>query len=490
MKRILLLSVFILQNLVIWANTESGLEEEVSQISIFIGRFHPLVVHLPIGLVILLVVLESFSRFKKSTIPPTIMQLILCCTLVSSVVSVVLGYLLSSTGDYDVEVLSMHMYMAYVLTGLLAVALIFYNLYLKKSKKAWYHSYSATIAIAFIVLAVVGHNGGALTHGATYLTDYAPWNKKAARKKITNIQEALVFDDIIYPILEKKCISCHNASKIKGGLRMNEYDKLMIGGESGKVIIVGNAEKSEMYHLATLPAGAEKAMPPDGKVALAKEELQIIHWWITSGAVNQQTVASIKPNAEVVKILTAYFMPAAQQSALDKIKVEEIGDSKLLNLRHLGILALRLGTIDQKLQVQFLEPLQISDAQLKDLNEIKDNIVYLDLARTHITDEGIKSLASYKNLYKLSLQETAITDSAMETLVVLPNLEILNLYHTAITDKALQTLAKSKSLKKIFLWKTATSIAAQEKLRTSLPNATVYAGMDSTVVIPMDTVKK
>lgn len=400
-----------------------------------------------------------------------------------------MGYLLSSTGNYDVELLSMHMYMAYVLTALLILALIFYNLYLKNSKKVWCHSYTATIAIAFIVLAVVGHNGGALTHGATYLTDYAPWNKKAVRTKITNIQEAIVFDDIIYPILEKKCMSCHNASKIKGGLRMDEYDKLMIGGENGKVIIVGDAEKSEMYHLATLPPTAERAMPPDGKVPLTKEELQILHWWISSGAVNQQTVATTKPSEELVKVLTAYFIPTVQQSLLDKIKVEEIADSKLLNLRKLGVLALRLGTADQKLQVQFLEPLQISDAQLKNLTDIKDNIVYLDLARTHLTDDGIKMLADYKNLYKLSLQETAITDRAMETLVALPNLEILNLYHTAITDKALETLAKSKSLKKIFLWKTATSAAAQEKLRTSLPNATVYAGMDSTAVIPMDTIK-
>lgn len=88
MKRILLLSSIFLQTLAGWASSESGVEEEVSQTAIFIGRFHPLIVHLPIGLVVLLVVLEIFSRYKKISIPSATMQLVLWCTLVSSVLSV------------------------------------------------------------------------------------------------------------------------------------------------------------------------------------------------------------------------------------------------------------------------------------------------------------------------------------------------------------------------------------------------------------------
>ncbi len=472
-----------------WAASETP--EATASIAIFIGRFHPLIVHLPIGLVSLLFLLELLSRFQKLAIAPNLLQILLWLSFGSSIASVVVGYLLSTSGDYDVELLSLHMYNAYVMSALILAALISFKIYLNKEKKIWQNSYSLFIYSSFVLLMVVGHYGGSLTHGATYLTEYAPWNKKAERKKITNINEALVFPDLILPILEKKCISCHNASKIKGGLRMDEYEKLIAGGEHKDVIVAGKPEDSDLYKLAILPKTEKRAMPPDGKVGLSNQELEIIYWWIEAGAANTQTVASLKPSPKTLQLLQQYFLPAENTSALEKIKVDAVTNEQLTDLRKKGVQAIRLGKDDQKLQVQFLEPSQTTNAELKNLSSIKNNVVYLDLARTAITNDGIKEIGAMKNLNKLYLQETKITDGASNVYGTFKQLEILNFYNTAITDKTLEALSACSTLKKIFLWKTATTKVGQDKLRKALPNLTIDIGLDSTkIIMQTDTLKK
>ena len=490
MKRIILTIISLLP-LLAWAASDTETQEATATIAIFIGRFHPLIVHLPIGLVSLLFLLELLSRFQKLSIAPSLLQILLWLSFASSIGSLVLGYLLSTSGDYDIELLSLHMYTAYLMSALILAALISFKIYLNKEKKIWQNSYSLFICSSFVLLMVVGHYGGSLTHGATYLTDYAPWNKQVERKKITNINEALVFPDLILPILEKKCTSCHNASKIKGGLRMDEYEKLIAGGEHKDVIVAGKPEDSDLYKLAILPKTDKRAMPPDGKVGFNNQELEIIYWWISAGAVNTQTVASLKPSPQTLQLLQQYFIPSENTSLLQKIKVDAVTDDQLANLRKIGVQALRLGTEEQKLQVQFLEPSQTTDAQLKNLSAIKNNVVYLDLARTAVTDDGIKELVSLKNLNKLYLQETKITDATSNVYSAFKQLEVLNFYNTSITDKTLEALSACSSLKKLFLWKTATTKLGHDKLRKALPNLTIDIGLDSTkLVIHTDTLKK
>ena len=41
-----------------------------------------------------------------------------------------------------------------------------------------------------------------------------------------------VFEDLIYPVFEEKCIACHNKNQEYGGLNM-QYENIIKGGNSG-----------------------------------------------------------------------------------------------------------------------------------------------------------------------------------------------------------------------------------------------------------------
>jgi len=71
---------------------------------------------------------------------------------------------------------------------------------------------------------VAGHHGGSLTHGSDYLTQYTPEPlrtlagmppraQEVAIKPITDVNQAMVYEQIVNPILQTRCVQCHNAEK-------------------------------------------------------------------------------------------------------------------------------------------------------------------------------------------------------------------------------------------------------------------------------------
>ena len=99
-----------------------------------------------------------------------------------------------------------------------------------------------------------------------------------------------VYDAIINPVLEAKCVSCHGAEKNKGKLRMHNKESLIQGGRgAGDAIIVkGEVEESELIYRLTLPKDDEEAMPPMDDEShynpVTIEELSVLKSWINLGA--------------------------------------------------------------------------------------------------------------------------------------------------------------------------------------------------------------
>jgi len=80
----------------------------------FIGHFHPLVVHLPIGILLFAFFLELI-QLKSST---NFSQAILIGTIVGTafaIVSATMGWLLSLDGGYDESLLNYHQYAGWIL---------------------------------------------------------------------------------------------------------------------------------------------------------------------------------------------------------------------------------------------------------------------------------------------------------------------------------------------------------------------------------------
>ena len=95
---------------------------------------------------------------------------------------------------------------------------------------------------SFLALVVASHFGGSLTHGSDYLVRYAPEPLRAwlggvalapAPAKPKDVQQLQVFGEVIRPVLQKDCVSCHGPEKLKGKLRLDSLEALLKGGEFG-----------------------------------------------------------------------------------------------------------------------------------------------------------------------------------------------------------------------------------------------------------------
>ncbi|HQX86001.1 MAG TPA: hypothetical protein PKV23_10970, partial [Aestuariivirga sp.] len=119
-------------------------------------------------------------------------------------------------------------------------------------------------------------------------------------KPIANVQQAVVYTDIVQPILQSKCYSCHGPAKQKGKLRLDEPPFIDKGGEEGKVLIAGNAGESEMIKRLLLPLDNKDHMPPKQKSQLTKAEIELLSWWVASGAPWRPRGTALKGQNRVV----------------------------------------------------------------------------------------------------------------------------------------------------------------------------------------------
>ncbi|MGB3589814.1 MAG: c-type cytochrome domain-containing protein, partial [Tunicatimonas sp.] len=248
----------------------------------FLGRFHPLIIHFPIVLLSLLFLLELLNQTTWKVMSKPLRWVMLVIAALSSLLAVILGYLLYRTGDYSGDLVISHLWLGMgVAVG--ALLLLFFRLNIRWDKtKTSQHLYGLVLLLTNGLLVLASHQGGSLTHGADYLTDYLPsWQSVPEKPEA----EMLVYNDVIVPMLDAKCYSCHNEHKTKGDLLLTSLVSMAQGGESGQPgLIAGDAGQSEIWKRVTLPPSHDDFMPPDGKPALTNTEVNLLEWWIDRGA--------------------------------------------------------------------------------------------------------------------------------------------------------------------------------------------------------------
>ncbi|MEO7531652.1 MAG: c-type cytochrome domain-containing protein, partial [Sediminibacterium sp.] len=267
----------------------------------FFGRLHPVLVHLPIGFLILALVLQWLGgKEKYSNLLPAI-RISFLLGMISAVLSCLSGWSLSSGGEYDETTLDLHRWFG------ISVAVFSFIGYLFSSKSNSIIKNILSVTTLLLII-ITGHLGGTLTHGEGFLTKGIFQSKdsaKSARKTITNVQEALVFADIIQPILMDKCGGCHSAVKQKGGLRMDGKEWILKGGKDGKIFVEGSPDASELYKRIILDPLEEKHMSPKGKPQLTEQEVNLIHWWINSHAGFDKKVKEVEQPSQILPALLA-----------------------------------------------------------------------------------------------------------------------------------------------------------------------------------------
>ncbi len=90
------------------------------------------------------------------------------------------------------------------------------------------------------------------------------------------------FEKKIRPILSEHCYSCHSAdTKPSGGLRVDDRNGILVGGNTGASVVVGDPEKSLLLE-RILTTNEKKHMPKEGD-DLSETEIADLKTWIKDG---------------------------------------------------------------------------------------------------------------------------------------------------------------------------------------------------------------
>jgi uncharacterized membrane protein len=275
----------------------------VSELPRFLGAFHPVLVHLPIGFIVLLGVLEALAlhpRFKHLTAAS---RTILVLTLPAVFGAAFTGWLLADRGGYDADLLSWHRW-----TGVaVAVAVLFVTV-IQRFGRPWVYRLSLCGTVLLVIAA--GHWGGSLTHGRAYLTGDAPaWLRSWIGSHPVHTWTAdrvnqRVYTSVIQPIFTRYCVSCHGSGKAKAGLRLNARENLLKGSDSGPVIEPGSAARSLLIQQLLSEPDDQNHMPPAGKPQPTPDEIALLEWWVDAGVPANQTAAELNPPPTILRILS------------------------------------------------------------------------------------------------------------------------------------------------------------------------------------------
>jgi len=448
-----------------------------------LGRLHPIIVHFPIVFIPLTLILEWMFGNFRGPIGISILRFLYNCSLYSAIAAVIVGYLLYLTGDYGGDLVKWHMWSAVGVAILMIWSINLKKSYARTHRWRWKQASKALLILATALIIYTGHQGGSLTHGPEFLTEPITSALKQKRLDGTQVRRApeslLIFDDILLPAFEQKCLKCHNDQNAKSDLDLSTVEAIHAGGKSLKpMIVAGEPQESELLHRVILPPKHDDFMPPDGKPPLDPTEVLILEAWIQNGASAEDSLGSYLAD-DTLKPLLDEYLPKLAQAQISKEdqrmerlktgpKLIKIGSSLGLEIRPDPETDSALYTVSM-----LLPPKVITDETIAKLMPYKDYFSTLSLVSADITDEGLFYIGQMTNLRELILAKSCIKGPGLDLLKNLKNLETINLSHTDVNDENLLFLTKLPALKRAYVFNTFASQAFIETLDQHLKQAKI-----------------
>ncbi len=415
-----------------------------------IGRFHPLIVHLPIGSLLLAAIFQFLYGMKKMSSQEGI-GVALFVGMASASLACITGYILSADHEPSTT-MTYHRWLGFITFAVSALVWLAFRFQKK---------YTAYLVYFLVLLvAITGHYGGSLTHGDDYLL---PKKITTQKKAITDINNALVYEDIIAPILADKCYQCHSSQRQKGKLRLDDFAHIQKGGEHGKTLLANQALNSLIVKRMLLPLHDDKHMPPKSKPQPTTDDLTLIQWWINNGAKAAIKTSECIQDDKIKSILANLTTSKKQANVLPEIAaIPDPQAIKFLNDRSVSLQP--LSTNSKLYLVNFIAHDSINAEDMTALDKIKDHIYILKLGHCHFDPKILGTIASYTNLHALYLENTGITDETCLHLHKLPSLHYLNVIGNKLTFNGIKSLCGIKTLKDLFVFQNEVSKGEIEEL--------------------------
>ena len=408
----------------------------------FIGRLHPALLHLPIGLIVLLPVLE-IAGAKQAALREAA-GFVLRAALALALPTFVLGYMLAYGAGDTGAIVTRHMWGAVALCICLMLCLL--------ARPAWERergfAYPALLSATLVALLWTGHQGGTITHGSDYLTRFMPPPLRglfpSSGPEGANLDS--FYTRHIDSVFEAKCVACHGGGTEKAGLRLDTYNNLMHGGKDGAVVVPGKPEASMLLLRVTLSPGDTHFMPAEGRTPLTSDEISSIRAWIRSGAT--ATAKSVPGVSVTEERADPAPQPVGDYSQFmpEILHMQQAQGAKLVPVSAKASDGLILRTVD-------IAP-SFGDAQLAEFKKFGPYIVEAELGRTAVTDACFDTLRTFTHLRTLHLEGTSVTGRDLAKLSSLTQLSYLNLSGTKVSAQSVAPLRSMPALHHLYLFNT------------------------------------
>ena len=448
------------------------------------GRFHPLIVHLPIGFLFLALLFKILDlRTGTLTYRPAL-KISLMLATVCAVVACITGLLLSWSSTYPHAPLDRHMWSGIFLTVATG------TWYLMEFRWKWHPAYGyLTMGLVAVMVLVTGHRGGVLTHGETYLVEGLPpsWQQvlghdALATQKlefdIPHLDSARVYEDIVVPILEARCYSCHGDRKRKGELRLDSPEWIQKGGESNDPLITADLERSKLYHVLNLPLDDDLHMPPKGKTQLTEYEIEVLGSWIREGGQPGKRVAHFRDRVALdewyddlisdEKLFSNPLIPGGT--------VEPPDENWLTRLRDSGVLVQRVGLDNNYVEMSFINVRKLSPMLIQEATQLKNNVIWLDISGHSLNDGHLDHLIQFTKLTDLNMAHCTLPEQGLNKLSALADVQVLNLTGAQFGESGTEALREWPALRKVFTFQSGFSPESVASLAKDHPGIEVDTG--------------
>lgn len=424
------------------------------------GRLHPAILHVPIGLLVFLgVLLLARNEFKEKPFR-RILLILLTSIAITTSITALFGFFLSLQSGYDEGAIVQHKIVGILLSFLCYVLLLIYQ----NSDRTTPAFYTLTaIAIGFMFFA--GHSGGSITHGGNFV--FAPLTQVAAGPE----ENASIYQSVIFPVLEKKCVACHNEAKAKGKLIMTSTDDFLRGGEHGKEWIEGKPEESRLIKFIHLPLSDDNHMPPDGKPQLSKQEIVLLEQWIKNGADFNVTADALK-ESDSLRMIAASMETTGHKKVQD-YAFSAVSESTIRKLTSPGRVVFPLFQNSPALQADFFMAESFNMKALEELEPVKEQLVILNLSKMPVTDDGLSVIAGFRNLERLNINFTEISGAGLSRLRALEKLQSLSLAGTNVDANGIKVLFDLPQLTELYVWNTKITEEDKSTFEKQFPQVTV-----------------
>ena len=485
----------------------------MNELTLFLGRFHPLLVHFPIALLVLAGVCELCAWWGAGRTRP-----VRCPERHASPA-------LSALGDSTGSVLS--------LGGPLRAGRRRRRLPARRERQlrrtdirvaraAWRRGgdrriadvvcldsraaapvgrelttavYRTLLVTTIIVIAIAGHLGATLTHGEGYLTEHAPaairgWLGRGDRRAAAPVAEPSRSGDRVF---DRRAADPGQALRQlprprpepKASSGSTRLDGIRKGGEDGPVIVAGRAADSEIdppYLAAPVAQGRDAPRRQAFTHGVRGSGDPLVD---RSGRTGRQEAGGARITAEVEPAIEAAVGVVTRGGpSLPDVNVGPPDRQAVAAAARLGVSVVPLGASTHFIELHCTNAKRVrrQPARRAPAACTADGLAQPEWHadyRCWPVDGG-----AVQEPDAPASEPNAVSDRGLPQLAGLQHLEYLNLYGTGVSDAGLQSLAALKRLRTLYVWQTRVSDSGLERLRSALPRLEVDSGLALSSRVP------